>query len=172
MRTLYLLRHAKSALKDAGMEDHERPLAPRGKRAARSWAQQFRAARISPGLVLCSSAVRTRETLDLVMPGFAASPIIAVERGLYLAAPAAILARLRRVEPEIEAVMVIGHNPGLHELAIDLAKHGDEALRAALRSKFPTGALAVYAVEHDWSALKPGAARLVDYRTPAEHGDD
>ena len=172
MRTLYLLRHAKSALKDTGMDDHERPLAPRGKRAARALAQHFRASGVSPSLVLCSSSVRTRETLDLVMPGFAKAPIVAIERGLYLAEPREILARLKRIEPEVETVMVIGHNPGLHELALRLAEQGEDAPRGALKAKFPTGALAVYAVEKDWAALGPRTARLADYRIPAELGAD
>ena len=168
MRTLYLLRHAKSAFKDSGMEDHERPLARRGRDAARTLAQYFRSAGIAPSLVLCSTALRTRETLDLVMPGFASTPIVATERGLYLAGPAAILARLKRVEAAVDGVMVIGHNPGLHELAFHLGTRGDQRLRDALRKKFPTAALASYALEADWSSLSPQTARLVDYRVPAD----
>lgn len=168
MPTLYLLRHAKSAWDREDLEDHDRPLAPRGRRAARALATHFREAGIVPDLVLCSTAARARETLDLVMAGFPDSPLTAVERGLYLASGPAILARLRRIEAEIGAAMVIGHNPGLHELALALATRGKKELRAALAAKFPTGALATYEIEGEWAALKPGAARLAAYVVPAD----
>ena len=168
MRTLYLLRHAKSSWEEDGLEDHERPLGPRGKRAARAMARHLRGLGADPQLVLCSSAARTRETLDLLLPGFAATPLIATERGLYLAGPESMLARLRRVEDEVERVLLLGHNPGLHELALVLAQHAPAKLRAPLARKFPTAALATYAVEGGWAALGPDTARLSGYVTPAE----
>jgi phosphohistidine phosphatase len=172
MRVLYLLRHAKSAWDDAAVEDHDRPLAARGRRAARAMAKHFRGLGADPELILCSSAERTRETLDLLMPGFAAAPIVAVERGLYLAGAEAMLARLRGVEDPVERVLLIGHNPGLHELALLLAQAGRAKLRAPLARKFPTAALASYALESGWSALGPETARLDAYVTPAELGAD
>jgi phosphohistidine phosphatase len=168
MRVLYLLRHAKSAWDDPSLEDHDRPLAARGKRAARAMARHFRSLDADPELILCSSSERTRETLDLLMPGFAAAPIMAVERGLYLAGAESMLARLRRVEDRVERVLLLGHNPGLHELALLLAQSGRAKLRAPLARKFPTTALATYAIETGWSALGPDTARLVAYVTPAE----
>jgi phosphohistidine phosphatase len=168
MRTLYLLRHAKSASEDAGREDHDRPLAPRGKRAARAMARHFRALGADPELILCSSSVRTRETLDLLMPGFVAAPILAVERGLYLAGAESMLRRLHRVEAPVQRVLLVGHNPGLHELALTLAQGSPAKLRAPLAHKFPTAALASYRVEGSWAELGPATARLVAYVTPAE----
>jgi phosphohistidine phosphatase len=172
MRALYLLRHAKSAWDDPALEDHDRPLAARGRRAARAMARHFRDLGADPELILCSSSERTRETLDLLMPGFAAAPIVAVERGLYLAGAEAMLARLRKVEDRVERVLLIGHNPGLHELALLLAEAGGAKLRAPLARKFPTAALANYAIGSGWSALGPETARLVAYVTPAELGVD
>jgi phosphohistidine phosphatase len=172
MRVLYLLRHAKSAWDDPSIEDHDRPLAARGRRAARAMARHFRGLGSDPELILCSSSERTRETLDLLMPGFAAAPIVAVERGLYLAGAEAMLARLRAVEDRVERVLLIGHNPGLHELALLLAQTGRAKLRAPLARKFPTAALASYAIESGWSAIGPETARLVAYVTPAELGVD
>jgi phosphohistidine phosphatase len=93
---------------------------------------------------------------------------MAVERGLYLAGAESMLARLRRVEDRVERVLLLGHNPGLHELALLLAQSGRAKLRAPLARKFPTAALATYAVETGWSALGPNSARLVGYVTPAE----
>lgn len=172
MRTLYLLRHAKSASGEGALEDHERPLSPRGRRAARAMARHFRELAADPELVLCSSSVRTRETLDLLLPGFATTPIIAIERGLYLAGADSMLTRLRRVEDGVDRVLLLGHNPGLHELALALATGAPSRLRAPLARKFPTAALATYRVESGWSGLAPGTARLAAYDTPAELGVD
>jgi phosphohistidine phosphatase len=171
MRTLYLLRHAKSAWKDPTLDDHDRPLAPRGDRAARALAQHFRRLKADPELVLCSTAVRTRETLDLVMAGFSKPPIVAMERGLYLAVPSSILARLREVDNRVERVLVIGHNPGLHELALKLAQHGPAKARAELQRKYPTAALVTYEVDSDWAGLGTKSTRLADYVTPAKSED-
>src|SRR4051794_19241861 len=115
MRTLYLLRHTKSAWDDAAVDDHERPLAPRGRKAGRLLARHFRELDADPELVLCSTAQRARETLDLVLPGFSKTPIIATERGLYLAGPDSMQARLREVDARVKRVLLVGHNPGLHE---------------------------------------------------------
>jgi phosphohistidine phosphatase len=168
MRSLYLLRHAKSAWDDPSLEDHDRPLSARGKRGARAIAKHFRALAADPALILCSSSARTRETLDLLMPGFAATPLVAIERGLYLADAPSMLARLRRVEDSVERVLLLGHNPGLHELALALAQHGPARLKAALARKFPTAALATFTVESSWSRLGPDSVRLAAYVTPAE----
>jgi phosphohistidine phosphatase len=168
MRTLYLLRHAKSAADPGAGDDHERALSPRGKRAARIIARHFRRLGADPDLVLCSSAARARETLDLVLPGFPRTPLIAIERGLYLASAAAILARLAEVEESVARVLVIGHNPGLQEFALDLAAASPAAKRTSLAAKFPTGALATYAVEAPWAALAAATAQLTAYVVPAE----
>jgi phosphohistidine phosphatase len=168
MRTLYLLRHAKSARDDPELDDHERPLAPRGKRAGRALARHFRQLDAAPQLILCSTAQRTRDTLDLVMPGFAAAPIVALERGLYLATARSILGRVRAVEDRVQRVLVVGHNPGLQELAIKLARESPAKIRAPLTRKFPTAALATYAVEGSWSDLDASKARLTAYVIPAE----
>jgi phosphohistidine phosphatase len=168
MRTLYLLRHAKSAWDDPDVEDHDRPLAPRGKRAARAIAKVFRGLKADPQLVLCSTAARTRETLDLVMPGFTEAPLIAVERGLYLAAAESILARLHQVDDRIERALVIGHNPGLQELALMLGQTSPAKLHRAIGRKFPTAALATYEWDGAWAALAPDTARLTAFVTPAD----
>jgi len=172
MALLYLMRHAKSAWDGPPLDDHDRPLAPRGRRAARAMARHLRTLKADPELILCSSAVRTRETLDLIMPGFSRAPIIAIERGLYLAPPGSILARLREVESSVEKVLVLGHNPGLHELAIMLAGSGSAKSVAALARKFPTASLATYEFDGSWAELGPEDTRLRAFVTPADLHDD
>ena len=168
MRTLYLLRHAKSAWDDPSLDDHERPLGPRGRKAARLLARHFRELDADPELVLCSTAQRTRETLDMVLSGFSATPIIATERGLYLAGAESMLDRLRDIEAGVKRAMIIGHNPGLHEPAVMLAQKGPAQLTSALARKFPTGALATFRVDAAWAELDPGACRLDAFVIPAE----
>jgi phosphohistidine phosphatase len=138
VKTLYLLRHAKSSWADTGVSDHDRPLTPRGQRAAQEMAKHLRQQGVSPVTVLCSSASRTRETLALVTPAFGRRTKIQVEDELYAAPAEALLERLRRMPERITSAMLIGHNPGLQDLALALAGHG--AMLERLREVFPSGA--------------------------------
>jgi phosphohistidine phosphatase len=164
MHRLHLLRHAKSSW-DEAVEDRERELSRRGREAARRLAEGLPAALGAIDLVLCSSALRARETAELVLVGFAARPRILVEDGLYLAAGAALLGRLCRLAEADGAVLVIGHNPGIHELAIALAAPDSPRYRTLASGKFPTLARASFAVAPPWSALDRSRHPLVDYVT-------
>src|SRR5215469_4971262 len=115
MHQLHLLRHAKSSWDDDA-DDHARPLNKRGRAAARLVGESLPKAIGALDLVLCSSALRARETAELVLAGFAKPPPVLYEDELYLAGPERLLGRLREVDEAIESVMLIGHNPGLHEL--------------------------------------------------------
>ncbi len=163
---LFILRHAKSSWDDPGLDDHERPLAPRGRRAAKLLAEHIRSSGIQPVQVLCSPARRTVETLEGVSPG--GEPLI--ESSLYSASGAEILDRLRQVPEGIESVMVIGHNPAMQMLLLRLAggngRVQDGSDLAEVQRKFPTGALATLAFNCTWSELGPGRARLVAYVRP------
>jgi phosphohistidine phosphatase len=165
MPTLFLLRHAKSDWADASMADHDRPLAPRGERAALAMGQYMRQRGLCPDLVLCSSARRACDTYELVASRLDGAPDVLGERELYLAGPDALLARLRRVPGAIASVMLVAHNPDLQQLAQTLAGRGEEALLQAVRAGFPTGALAVMAVP-SWNKLAPGSGTLTLFRAP------
>jgi len=165
-KRLYLLRHAKSNWDDPELADHERPLAPRGQRAAKAIATHIAAEGIEPALVLCSSAVRTRETLDRITPALG-SPEVEVEDGLYGAGAGALLERLRRVPDSVSSVMMIGHNPGIEELALELAGSGDDIER--VERKYPTAALATLTVPGDsWPELAEGRSELRAFVLPRE----
>ena len=167
MRTLYLLRHGKSSWDDPTLADHERPLASRGRRAATMLAEHLGANRVRPALVLCSSAVRTRETLDLVLPALGPDVEVRVEDELYGAEAEELLDRLHRIDGEIDSVMIVGHNPGLQDLALALAVDGEPSAIAQLDEKFPTGALATLAVGGTrWDELGPGDAHLASVVIP------
>jgi phosphohistidine phosphatase len=170
VKHLHLLRHAKSSGKgDPTLEDHDRPLAGRGRRACERVAEHMRREGIRPTLVLCSSARRARETLDGIRPALADDVATQVERALYTGDEARLLARLRRVPAGVSEIMLVGHNPALQRLAEDLAGSGDDLAR--LREKFPTAALATLAIpDVEWDQLEAGAARLVAYVVPRELG--
>jgi phosphohistidine phosphatase len=116
VRFVYLLRHAKSSWKSS-VPDHERPLARRGRRAAKAICRHAREQGVEPELVLCSTARRARETLERIEPAIG-SPAVRIERPLYGARSDALLDRLRAVPDEVGSVMLIGHNPGLQQLAL------------------------------------------------------
>jgi len=164
MHMLHLLRHAKSSWK-ADVEDHERRLTRRGREAARRIGKHLPGAIGMPDLVLCSSALRTRETLDLVLAEFAARPRILMEDELYAASREKLMDRLRHLAEEDSNVLLIGHNPGLHELAIALADPGSPGFRALACGKFPTAARASLQVSSAWPALGCSRHQLIDYVT-------
>ena len=171
MHRLHLLRHAKSGW-DEAVEDHERPLSRRGRDAARRVAETLPAALGAIDLVLCSTALRTRETAELVLAGFGPPPPrILYEDGLYLAGRAALLRRLCLLGESDRAVMVIGHNPGLHDLALALASLDSPRYRALAAGKFPTTARASFAIESPWADLARSRHALIDYVTAKSLGD-
>jgi phosphohistidine phosphatase len=164
-RRLYLLRHAKSSWKDRGLADQDRPLAGRGRRAAKAMAAYLKQHGIEPQLVLCSTARRTRETLDRIAASIGDGDV-RVERELYLAGAGVLLARLHEIPATVTSVMLIGHNPGMEELALLLARRGAKVRE--LEAKFPTGALATLAVKTGWAELDRGTAELVEFIRPRD----
>jgi len=163
---LLLARHAKSSWDQAEVGDHDRRLAPRGRRAATVLGEHLRGLAESPDLVLCSSALRTIQTLERIRPALPAGTSIEVEEGLYGADADELLARVRHVPATVACVLLIGHNPGIAELAVMLAGHGDRAARAAMAAKFPTAALARLTIDQRWSAVEAGTATLKEFWTP------
>jgi phosphohistidine phosphatase len=166
MKRIYLLRHAKSSWKDASLPDHDRQLAGRGRGAAKAIARYLRDEGIEPGLVLCSSARRARETLDRIEPALGA-PTVVVDGDFYAAGAHTLLDRLRRVPDTVESVLLIGHNPGLQELALDLARPSPTVTELA--AKYPTAALATLEFAGSaWQELDHETAELVDLVRPRD----
>src|SRR5262245_33661057 len=166
VRTLFLLRHAKSSWDDSSLRDHERPLAKRGRRATKVIARHLRSQSVRPELVLCSSAKRTQETLDRLRDALPDDVEVRVERGLYLASAVDLLDGVRLVPAELGSVLLIGHNPAIQELALSLARATAEV--DPIRQKFPTAALATLIFEGPWEQLSPGAAELTAFVKPRD----
>jgi phosphohistidine phosphatase len=163
-----LLRHAKSSWDDPDLPDRLRPLAPRGDGAVAALARHRRPTAVAPGLVLCSPARRAVQTWEGVAPGVPPGTPVTIDEAIYGADSDELLARLREVPPRIRSVLLIGHNPEVQELAVDLVGSGDAGLRERLMTKFPTGALATLDAPGNWRDLAWGAATLLAFVVPRE----
>jgi phosphohistidine phosphatase len=167
MHQLLLLRHAKSSSGDTSIPDRNRPLSPRGRRDAMAMRRAMRELGLAPDLILVSSATRTMETMNLLEP-WDDTPLIEPLDELYLASVTRLLVTLREVTETVRTVLLIGHNPGMHELATTLTdpRASPERLVRAVREGFPTTALAVFSTLFPWSRLDMGGGRLIRFLTP------
>lgn len=168
---LELMRHAKSSWAEPDVDDHERPLNERGRRAAATVGRYLAERGAFPERVLCSSARRTQETWERLahhLPVAGREVELEIEHGLYLASPSALLERLCALPDDCERVLVIGHNPGIAALALALAGSGPGVDLASLRTKVPTASLASFAVPAPWRALSAGRGRLLRFLRPKD----
>jgi phosphohistidine phosphatase len=167
MRRLLLLRHAKSSWSEPGASDHERPLNRRGQEAAPRIGAYLARHRLIPDRILCSTARRARETWELVAAEAPAAPRATFTEKLYDASQRALVDVFRGADPDAAWLLVVGHNPGLQEVATALIASGDLEDRERLREKLPTGGLVVidFAIA-DWSKLHPRSGRLERFVVP------
>jgi phosphohistidine phosphatase len=171
MRQLLLMRHAKSSWDDPRMPDHARPLNARGRLAAGAMGEAMRGLGLAPDVVLVSSARRTLQTLEALEP-WEETPLTEPMDALYLASAAQLLTALRGVAETARSVMLIAHNPGMHELAIVLAgahaMHQDTPSVRRLPEGYPTGALAEFGVAGPWHLLDEGGGHLLRFLAPRD----
>ncbi len=169
MRQLLLLRHAKSSWDDAGAPDFTRPLNPRGHAAAAAMRTAMAGLGLAPDQVLVSTSKRTLETLEALEP-WDETPLVEPMDALYLAPATGLLRALHDVQPTVRSVMVIAHNPGLHELALLLMGHASPGSTDArrLQESYPSGALAEFVVVAPWAELAEGGGRLVRFLCPRD----
>jgi phosphohistidine phosphatase len=169
MLTLSLLRHAKSSWKNPSTPDRERPLSSRGLADAPVMGHAMSERGIDPELVLCSSARRTVDTLALVLPELKVEPKVVYEDALYHASPAEMLDMLRNIQPGARRVMLVGHNPEIQVLALDLIGAGPKHMRDKLMEKYPTAGLAVINFTAGlWSSVDVNSGSLNLFLTPRE----
>ncbi|GMG83013.1 histidine phosphatase family protein [Paralimibaculum aggregatum] len=169
MKKVILVRHAKSSWSDPALEDHDRPLAPRGRRAAPVISRWLLERGHLPDLVLCSSSLRTRQTVELMAETIPGLPAPVIEPDLYHASPDQMRARLAGLPPETAAAMIVGHNPGLSALTRKLAGGAVRPRCARAFDHFPTAAAAVFELDlEDWGRLAYHAAAFVDFARPRE----
>ncbi|TSB18394.1 SixA phosphatase family protein [Streptomyces benahoarensis] len=164
-RHVVLLRHAKAERTDG--DDHERPLAARGREDAPAAGRWLAGSGVLPDLALCSTAARCRETWRLALSELPEQPRTVYEERVYRASPGELIALLNEVGDEVRSLVVIGHNPGIHELADALTGEADgDPLARMHRSGLPTSAIAVLAFTGSWRDIEPGAGRLTAFWAP------
>jgi phosphohistidine phosphatase len=150
-KTLYLLRHAKARKIEAGEDDKDRPLIRRGREAAAQLATWLAGRQPLPSVILCSPSARTRETLDVLRPALG-EVAVDYDASLYGASAETLQAMIAKLPRDAAAAMIVGHNPGIEELAIDLAGHAPTRMLSRMREKFPTCALVILtAATRDWA---------------------
>jgi phosphohistidine phosphatase len=159
-RTLVLLRHAKAEDPDAYPEDIDRPLTPRGLADAAAAGQWLRDGGFVPDLVVCSAAVRTRETWKAASARLGGAIPIVYEQSLYLAGFAEALELVRQTEPTVASLLVIGHNPTVSVLSAMLDPDGGGSAEG-----LPTAGMAVHRFDHVWRELDAQTAPLVASHT-------
>ncbi len=167
MKRLFLLRHAKAGAGEPGGDDFDRPLAPRGRRAAPRIGDYMRNQNYRPEIALCSPALRTIQTWELVQAGLDIVPVTQIETGLYLGHPNAHYDRILNLDDRFGTAIVIGHNPAMLTLALGLIGRGTSMANPF--GKFATAALAVFDFEtENWRGVAPGQGKLVGFTRPKE----
>jgi phosphohistidine phosphatase len=169
MKTLTLLRHAKSSWDDSVQRDLDRPLNAKGRRAAAAMGRHLRGLGMTFDHVAASPAVRVRETLDGFASGYGALPPIAEDRQLYLASAPMLLEAVHALPETAAHTLLVGHNPGLEDLVLLLTPGGAEPERKAVEEKYPTASVAELRFDvADWRAVAAGGATLARFIRPRD----
>ncbi|RLV08123.1 phosphohistidine phosphatase [Streptomyces griseocarneus] len=164
-RRIVLLRHAKADWPD--VDDHDRPLADRGRKDAPAAGRRIASAGLVPDLVLCSTAARTRETWKLAVAELPQRPRTVYEDRLYEASLGELIALVNETSDEVRDLLLVGHNPGMHALADALAGEAEgDTLARMNRSGFPTASIAVLGFSGSWKSVEHGCAALSEFWAP------
>jgi phosphohistidine phosphatase len=167
MTILTLLRHAKSSWDDHGLDDFDRPLNERGRKAARRVGRELKQRHIRFDQVIASPAVRVRETLDELVEGYGEGLNVRFDEQVYAANVETLLDIVRRIPDEIHAPLLVGHNPGLQELLLGLTRDDAGGLRRSVAAKYPTAAVAVLTLPAPrWSEVAPDSGEIRELILP------
>jgi len=168
MKTLTLLRHAKSGWDDPVSRDFDRPLNPKGRRAAAMMGRHLRSLGLHFDHVVASPAVRVEETLGEVATGLGETLAPAWDRRIYLASAATLLDVIHALPPEAERVLLVGHNPGLEELVLMLVPACTGCLREDVEQKYPTASVVEMQLQGGWQDVGTGRATLLRFIRPRD----
>jgi phosphohistidine phosphatase len=173
MKILTLLRHAKSGWDDPALRDFDRPLNPKGRRAARTVGREMRARGFEFDAIIASPALRVTETLYDVGEGYGRLFATEEDPDLYLASPAILLDRIQCIDDRIERLLVVGHNPGLEQLVVMLAGRDESGMLGEVSLKYPTAAIAEIRLDVDhWVDVQGGAGTLTRFIRPRDLDPD
>ena len=167
MKRLYLLRHAHAENDSKGGDDHARNLSENGRNEAKYIADKMAELGYKPEVIYASDAARTRQTADIVASTMQKNPTQEYCDKLYLATPYDMLHFIHEKEPEADSIMLVAHNPGMHQLARSLYQKGDENLREAIEFGYPPATLTVYEVDiTQWNQLAPAKGEILNLLMP------
>lgn len=167
MKQLILLRHAKSSWSETALTDHERPLNKRGRTAASMVGRFLQQKEINPELILCSTATRTQETLRRIKEVTCLKSQVSLEDGLYGADAEGMIRLIKNTAPTVKSILLIGHNPGIQDLTIDLTGYDPSNLLPLVEAKVPTGAMVILEFDIDkFSALHKKTGHLRGFIRP------
>lgn len=169
MKTLYLMRHAKSDWTDSSQPDHDRPLNDRGREAAPMMGAHLQEGGHQPEVVICSTATRTRETLEALLEQLDVEPAVHLDPQIYLASPGEMLEVLRELPDTVDSALMVAHNPGTAILADALCSEGPASGLNSMRYKFPTAALAIIEMDvNGWDEVRTDCGRLIEFKRPRD----
>ncbi len=170
MKTLLFLRHAKSSWSSPQLSDHDRPLNGRGRKAAKTMGRFIERRKLLPDLILCSTARRAQETLERASAQWAKMPPTRQDRALYdFSGGSGYLDLVHRADDDLNALMLVGHNPTIEILVSELIKTGAPDALDKLARKYPSGALAELEFSvSSWRDIGPGTGTLVSFTLPRE----
>lgn len=172
MKTLYLLRHAKAERDAPSGEDFDRPLAPRGRGDASEMGLKMAAEGYFPDLILTSPSARTIQTIEHLTATWSKRRAVQADKRLYLASAQRMIDLVRTFGHAAGSIMIVAHNPGLEELALQLSNRVPSDPFRRMQKKFPTCALAVFQVSiDDWARFAPDLCRLSAFYTPRDLAD-
>ena len=169
MTRLTVLRHAKSNWGEPNLDDHDRPLNGRGLKAARRMGRELKHRDLHFDFVLASTAARVRETIDALQEQYDFAAPIRFAPRLYLASAETLLELIREFAEDVRAPLVVGHNPGLEQLVVELSNDDRHGLRGRIGEGLPTAALAAVELPvGEWAQVQPGSAQIVELILPRE----
>ena len=172
MKTLLLLRHAKAERDSASGRDFERSLALRGREDSAKLGAWLAGRGLIPEIIVASPSARTMETVKFLQERLPRRIKVVEEATIYLGSPAKLLACIHGLGGAIDIAMIVAHNPGMEELALELARRGPKDDMRRLEEKFPTCSLAIF--ESDvvqWSDVSRKTSQLIDFYTPHDFDD-
>ena len=167
MKRISDLRHAKSSYDQPELADVDRPLSERGRKAAARLGKELGHRGMRFDLVLASTAVRVRETIEVIEQSFDLPQPVRFEQRLYLASTALLIEIIRAFPENVRSPLLIGHNPGLEQLLLELSHHDQRGLREKVAGKYPTAAFAVVELPADrWDRIEPGSGTIIELILP------
>lgn len=169
MKTLTVMRHAKSSWDDPGLNDFDRPLNARGRKAARAMGKELKHRGFRFDQVIASPAMRVRETLNVFAEGYGEEFEVRFEPEIYEATVDRLLHLVREIPESVTAPLLVGHNPGLHELLLELTCDDRDKLRHHVAAKLPTAAVATVRFPAErWADIEPGSGEIAELIVPKE----